>query len=152
MPAKDTAQTLTNQQVRVWVRFGVRVVVVAILSALLVQRVPFFAANQAILDSLSGILVLWPLWTQLGRLYHSRVQRGKQFQEAEQWGDAQKILAPFAAPPVSRLFDTTGEGTYRLACVLAKMGEEKEARALHTQNVRPTEWGQKSAALLKEQP
>ena len=148
----NDAQSLTNRQARIWIRFGVRVVVVAILSALLVQRVPFLAANRAIVDALSGIVVLWPLWTQLGRVYAERIVRGRERCEAKQWDAAQKLLAPFAAPPVSRLFDTSGEGTYLLACALNAQGDWKKAAALHAQNVRLTPWGKKSQEWLHENP
>ncbi len=144
-------KALANRQARIWIRFGVRVVIVAIVSAFVTQRVAFLAANRSVIDAISGVVVLWPLWTQLGQLYMARIDEGKHQSEQKQWAAARRILAPFAAPPVSRLFDATGEGTYFLARALEQLGETDKARALHAQNARPTEWGEKSAEALEAQ-
>ena len=141
-------KALANRQARIWIRFGVRVVIVAMVSAFVTQRVAFLAANRSVIDAISGVVVLWPLWTQLGQLYMARIDEGRRQSEQNQWAAAQRILAPFAAPPVSRLFDTSGEGTYFLACALEQLGETEKARALHAQNARPTDWGKKSVAAL----
>ena len=142
------AQVLANQQARIWVRFGVRVVVIAIASALLMQRVSLIAANRSVLDALGGVIALWPLWTQLGQNYAARIDRGRLNADGGNNEAAQALLAPFASPLVSRLFDVSGEGTYFLAHVLFERGETEKSVALHQQNQRPTLWGKKSADFL----
>ena len=147
-PGVSDAQILANQNARIWIRFFVRVTVIAIASALLVQNVPIVAANRSVLDALGGVIALWPLWTQLGQNYAERTRRGRLCFDQNNAPDAQILLAPFASPRVSRLFDVTGEGTYFLASALHATGDITRAEGLHRQNSRPSVWGEKSQAFL----
>lgn len=130
LPDPQTALTeLSRRYVRQWISLLLRIVALGILTAILVRQSPWLAQNRVLLDSLSGVLALWPFFNGMGKLYAWRIALGRKYAEAERWSDAAQTLAPVGGIQ-GRLFDMTGEGRYWLAVALQGIGKEQEAREL----------------------
>src|SRR5690349_20518077 len=115
LPEPETALTeLSRRYVRQWVFLLMRIVTLGILTAIMVRQPPWLEQNRALLDALSGVLALWPLFTDMGKLYAWRIALGRRYAEAKRWADAARTLAPVGGIQ-GRLFDVTGEGRYWLA-------------------------------------
>ena len=130
LPEPATAlPELSRRYVRLWVSLLVRIVALGILTAILVRQSLWLEQNRILLDSLSGVLALWPFFTGMGKLYAWRIALGRKYAEAERWADAAPTLAPVGGIQ-GRLFDVTGEGRYWLARALHGIGKEAEAKEL----------------------
>jgi hypothetical protein len=126
---KTALPELSRRYIRQWVSLLFRIVALGILSAILVRQSPWLEQNRVLLDSLSGVLALWPFFTGMGKLYTWRIALGRRYAEAERWSHAAQTLAPVSGIQ-GRLFDMTGEGRYWLALALHGMGDERGAREL----------------------
>lgn len=120
---------LSRRYVRQWVSLLVRIVALGVLTAILARQSPWLEQNRVLLDSLSGVLALWPFFTGMGKLYAWRIALGRRYAEAGRFADAAQALAPVGGIQ-GRLFDATGEGRYWLAVALHGIGKEAEAKEL----------------------
>jgi hypothetical protein len=153
LPDADGALAeLSRRHLRVLAALGVRVVAVGFFAALLCVQAPWFGRHRGALDALSGVLVLWPLFTDLGRLYAWRIALGRTYAKAGQWAEAERMLAPLTGLR-ARLFDATGEGTYYLAVARRALGRDGDADALFQQLAGSTggAWGERARAALAEE-
>jgi hypothetical protein len=127
LPDVDTALTeLTRRQIRIGVSLVVRIIAVAVLTAILSREIPAIAENKGIVDALSGVLVLWPFFTAFGKLQAWRIALGRSYARAERWTDAARTLASLHGLRVS-LYDATGEGRYWLAVAWRGQGRGEDA-------------------------
>lgn len=148
--ASDAQAELARQYLRTVVSLLIRTVAVALLAALLVAQIPVFRQVRWLIDMISGVLVLWPFFTRIGRIYARRIHLGKQYVEREQWDSAVQILAPVEGWR-SRFFDVTGEGTYWRATALYSLKQYEDARLLFTSLAMVSSiWGQKAQKRLEE--
>ncbi|GAB4454603.1 MAG: hypothetical protein OHK0029_09390 [Armatimonadaceae bacterium] len=148
LPDIATAQTeFTRRHIRLWIALLLRVVGLGILTAILTAQVPFLAQNRPLLDAISGVLALAPLFTGLGRLHGWRIALGRRYAEAQRWHDALTILEPLRGI-TGRLFDANGEGRYWLAEAYHATGRASDAEALRTTvaNLGSGEWAEKAKA------
>jgi hypothetical protein len=130
LPDVETALTeLTRRQIRVVVALVVRVIAVALLTAILARQIPALRQVKPLVDALSGVLVLWPFFTAYGRLQAWRIALGRSYAKAQRWADAERTLTPLAGLRGS-LYDATGEGRYWLAVARRGLGRTEEARRL----------------------
>lgn len=130
LPEPETAlPELSRRYIRLWISLLVRIVALGILTAILVRQSSWLENNRVLLDSLSGVLALWPFFTGMGKLYAWRIVLGRKYAEAERWTDAAQTLAPVGGIQ-GRLFDVTGEGRYWLAIALHGTGKAQEAKEL----------------------
>jgi hypothetical protein len=112
----DALRELLRRQVRAVVWLVVRIIALSALSASLVISVPWLRTNRWLLDALSGVLVLWPLWGAVGRNWAWRIALGRAYQNAGRLADAEAVLKPLDGLQ-GALFDATGEGRKALAAV-----------------------------------
>jgi hypothetical protein len=130
LPEPETAlPELSRRYIRQWISLLFRIVALGILTATLVRQSSWLEQNRILLDSLSGVLALWPFFTGMGKLYLWRIALGRKYAEADRWSDAAQTLAPVGGIQ-GRLFDVTGEGRYWLALALHGIGKKQEAREL----------------------
>ncbi len=130
LPETETALTeLSRHYIRQWISLLARIVTLGILVAILVRQSFWLAQNRILLDSLSGVLALWPFFTGMGKLHSWRIALGRKYAEAARWTDAVQTLAPLGGIQ-GRLFDLTGEGRYWLALALKGIGKEQESQEL----------------------
>jgi hypothetical protein len=142
---------LSRRHLRALAALGVRVVAVGFLAALLCVQVSWLGRHRGVLDALSGVLVLWPFFTDLGRLYAWRIALGRTYANAGRWAEAERALAPLTGLR-GRLFDATGEGTYFLAVARRALGQDGAADALFQQLAGSVggPWGERARAALTE--
>lgn len=105
----DALRELWRRQIRAIVWLVVRIVAVAAISASLVISTPWLRTNRWILDAISGVLVLWPLWGTVGRNWAWRIALGRAYYNAGRHADAEAVLKPLSGLQ-GALFDATGEG------------------------------------------
>lgn len=108
----------------------VRIVAVAALNTILAHQIPWLGRNRALLDALGGVLVLWPFFTALGRVYSWRIALGRTYAGEQRWEDADRTLSPFLHPRTRLFFDAAGEGIYWLAISRSALGRAEESRRL----------------------
>jgi len=153
LPDADAALAeLSRRHLRILAALGVRVVAVGFLVALLCVQVPWLGRHRGLLDALSGVLVLWPLFTDLGRLYAWRIALGRTYANAGRWAEVERALAPLLGLR-ARLFDATGEGTYYLAVARRALGRDHDADTLFRQLAGSISgaWGERARAALAEE-
>jgi hypothetical protein len=124
LPDVDTALALLRRRHLLLVgALLARLICAAILSALLAPRL---SSLRGLLDVFLIVLIVWPLYTGLGRLYSWRIALGRAYLGQDLVGDAARILAPLAAHPRrALLFDASGEGgKLYLSAIEASHGEE----------------------------
>jgi hypothetical protein len=130
VPDVDTALAeLSRRHLRAVASLAVRLIAVGFLAAILCAQIPWLARHRSVVDALSGVLVLWPFFTALGRLYSWRIALGRTYAKVGHWADAERTLTPVRGVR-ARLFDATGEGTYWLALACRARGQGGEATRL----------------------
>ena len=147
VPEIGAAQNeLARRYLRAVVWLFIRVVALGLLSALLAAQIPFLAAQRYLLDMGSGILVLWPFFTGVGRIYAYRITLGQRYIESGQFAEAETILAPVNGWR-ARYFDITGEGLFLRATAARALHHADEAITLLAQvERRGGVWGEKAQA------
>jgi hypothetical protein len=129
-PATDALAALRQRTARAVASMLVRLVAVAVLDTILNRSAPGLRPAPGVLDAVGALLVLWPFFTALGRIYAWRIALGRAYVREMRWSDAQQALAPFVHPRVRLLFDATGEGTYLLATARRADGHKDLANRL----------------------
>jgi hypothetical protein len=151
LPDAEIALTeLSSRHLRALASLGVRLIAVGFLAALLCAQSPWLAQHRSLVDGLSGVLVLWPFFTALGRLYAWRIALGRTYAKAERWADVERTLRPLTGLR-ARLFDATGEGTYWLALARRAQGRNEEAaRLLKSLAGAGGRWAEQARVALSE--
>ena len=115
LPDVDAALTeLARRQARAAVSLILRLVGVGILIAVLVTQIPALARNRWLLDATGFGLILWPFFTEQGKLFAWRIALGRGYVRAKRWQDAERTLAPLAHR-YGQFFDAGGAGRQALA-------------------------------------
>lgn len=148
-PIAEALAALTRRTLRAWVALFLRLLGVALLTTVLAFQIPWVAANKGLIDALSGVLVLWPFFTAIGRNLAWRIALGRAYAREARWAEAEQALALFARPH-NQVFDATGEAAYWLALALREQGRTEAARRQFTTlaHSRRGEWAEKAAAEL----
>lgn len=130
LPELETAEKeLFRRHLRAVVWLGVRIVGVGIFTAIMVAQIPSLAKHRLWLDMASGILVLAPFFTALGKNYAYRIALGRSYVKESQFADAERTLSVFENFRAA-IFDAAGEGRYHLAEARHGLGKTEAARPL----------------------
>jgi hypothetical protein len=131
----------------------VRLVAVAILTSLLEARIPALQGRALLLDAVGAVLVLWPFYTALGRIFAWRIALGRAYARERRWAEAERTLRPLARVRY-QVFDATGEGAYWLGVALRGLGRNQEAGHLFRSVARQRRgtWQEKAAAEARSLP
>lgn len=121
-PLDEALRALLRRQVRAVVWLLVRMLLLAMLTAWLVLLSPWLRQNRWLLDTPSGLLVLWPFVTAVGRNWLWRIALGRAYCQAGRFADAERTLRPLDGLQ-GRLFDAQGDGARALAEARSRLPE-----------------------------
>ncbi|HVK06532.1 MAG TPA: hypothetical protein VM490_23885 [Armatimonadaceae bacterium] len=146
-PVEAALAELGRRHARALAWLGVRVVALGFLLAVLSLQWAALGRYRFALDALSGVLVLAPYFTAVGRLFAWRIALGRAYLREERGEDAVRTLAVFEGLR-ARVFDATGEGRFLLGTALRKRGKYDEARRVFADVRRfgGGEWQERAAA------
>jgi hypothetical protein len=145
------AQTeLGRRYLRAVVSLMIRTVAVALLKAIFLDQIPGLRPFRNVLDMVAGVVVLWPFFVAVERVYSQRIVLGRRYLEAKQFESAATILAPVEGWR-ARFFNRNGEGSYWRAHSLIALNQTPAAERLLNVAVHAGgEWGQKAEATLSD--
>lgn len=110
LPERDEAlKQLFRRQVQALMALLIRILLLAMLSAFLLQQWPLLRQYRWFLDTLTGILCIGPLLKSVTRNWGWRIALGKAYLAADRFGDAEALLRPLEGIQ-GQLFDLSGEG------------------------------------------
>lgn len=110
LPDRDEAlRQLFRRQVRALMALFIRILLLAMLTAFLLQQWPVLRHHCWFLDTLSGILCVGPLLKTATRNWGWRIALGKAYLAAGRFSDAEAVLRPLEGIQ-GQLFDLSRDG------------------------------------------